>query len=234
MFFDPMYLLFMLPGLALSMWAQAKVRSTFQKYADVRNMHGLSGFDVAQRLMQNYGLQHLKVNRVPGQLTDFYNPADKSINLSEASVNPSVGAMAVVAHELGHAVQDREGYTPMRIRGSIVGIANIGSNVGYMMIFGGMLLGAGRGPGIGFYLAVAGLVLFSAMVVFTLVTLPVEFNASSRAKRMLAESGMVSTQEADAVNAVLRAAAWTYVAAAAGAVLQLLYFALRVFGGRRN
>jgi Zn-dependent membrane protease YugP len=184
--------------------------------------------------MQNEQLQHLKVNQVPGELTDFYNPADKSINLSQSSLQPSVASMAVVAHELGHAVQDKVGYVPMKVRGSIVGVANIGSNLGFMLVFIGLLFGASRGSTAGYYMAIAGLILFSAAVFFTLVTLPVEFNASSRAKEMLQRNGMVSAQDQAAVNAVLSAAAWTYVAAAAGAILQFLYLALRVFGGNRR
>jgi Zn-dependent membrane protease YugP len=234
MYFDPLYFLFAIPGFLLAMVAQWRVKSTFAKYAQVRNMHSLSGMDVARQLMQNEQLQYLKVNQVPGQLTDFYNPADKSINLSQSSLDPSVASMAVVAHELGHAVQDKVGYVPMKVRGSIVGIANIGSNLGFMLVFIGLLFGASRGSTIGYYMAIAGLLLFSAAVFFTLVTLPVEFNASRRAKEMLQRNGMVSAQDQAAVNAVLSAAAWTYVAAAAGAILQFLYLALRVFGGNRR
>jgi len=234
MFFDPLYFLFAIPGFLLAMVAQWKVKSTFAKYAKVPNMHGLSGLDVARRLMDNEQLQYLKVNQVPGELTDFYNPADKSINLSQSSVQPSVAAMAVVAHELGHAVQDKVGYVPMKVRGSIVGIANIGSNLGFMLVFMGLIFGASRGSSFGYGMAIVGLILFSAAVFFTLITLPVEFNASSRAKEMLQRNGMVSAQDQAAVNAVLSAAAWTYVAAAAGAILQFLYLALRVFGGDRR
>lgn len=234
MFFDPLYFVFAIPGMLMAMWAQWRVKSTFAKYAQVRNMHSLSGMDVARQLMQNEQLQHLKVNQVPGELTDFYNPADKSINLSQSSLQPSVASMAVVAHELGHAVQDKVGYVPMKVRGSIVGVANIGSNLGFMLVFIGLLFGASRGSTIGYGMAVIGLILFSAAVFFTLVTLPVEFNASRRAKEMLQRNGMVSAQDQAAVNAVLSAAAWTYVAAAAGAILQFLYLALRVFGGNRR
>ncbi|HYF65602.1 MAG TPA: zinc metallopeptidase [Herpetosiphonaceae bacterium] len=232
--FDPLYFVFAIPGMLMAMWAQWRVKSTFAKYAQVRNMHGLSGVDVARRLMQDEQLQFLTVNQVPGELTDFYNPADKSINLSQSSLQPSVAAMAVVAHELGHAVQDKVGYVPMKVRGSIVGIANIGSNLGFLLVFMGLIFGASRGSSIGYGMAIIGLILFSAAVFFTLITLPVEFNASSRAKQMLQRSGMVSAQDQAAVNAVLSAAAWTYVAAAAGAILQFLYLALRVFGGNRR
>ena len=235
MFIDPLYIVIALPGILLALWAQWKVKSTFNKYAKVPNMHGLSGIDVAQRLMRAENLEYLKVNQVPGQLTDYYNPADKSINLSQSSQQPSVGAMAVVAHELGHAVQDKQGYVPMRIRGSIVGVANIGSGLGFWLVFGGLILGATSGEGgFGYTLAIAGLVLYSAAVAFTLVTLPVEFNASKRAREMLVSNGLVSVQEQDAVKDVLNAAAMTYVAAAAQSVLTFMYLALRVFGGSRN
>jgi hypothetical protein len=219
-----------------AMWAQYKVRSTFQKYSEVRNMHSVGGQDVARMLMQSEGLEYLKVNRVGGDLTDFYNPADKSINLSEGSTSrPSVAALAIVAHELGHAVQDKEGYFWMRARASIVGIANIGSNLGTMLVFIGLLFGAAsRGGGIGWTIAVAGVVLFAAAVAFTLITLPVELDASRRAREMLMRNGLVSTQEAAGVSAMLNAAALTYVAAAASAVSQLLYFIFLLFGGRRN
>jgi Zn-dependent membrane protease YugP len=231
-----LWFIFTIPPMLLAMWAAYRVRSTFSKYAQVANAQGLSGMDVARRLMRAEGLDYLQVNQVPGSLTDFYNPLDKSINLSQGSVMyPSVGGLAVVAHELGHALQDKEGYVPMRIRGSIVGVANIGSRLGVWLVFGGLILGAAQGRGgIGFLLAVAGLVLMSAMVFFTLVTLPVEFDASRRAREMLMRNGLVTVQEQEGVAKVLNAAALTYVASAAQAVSQLLYFALIIFGGRRS
>ncbi|MBM7843900.1 zinc metallopeptidase [Herpetosiphon giganteus] len=235
MIFDPMYFIFAIPGMLFAFWAQWYVKSTFSKYANVGNMHRMNGFDVAQRLMSAEGLNYVRVNQVAGQLTDFYNPADKSINLSQSSVTPSVAAMAVVAHELGHALQDREGYTMLRLRSSIVGIANIGSSIGTWLVMGGLMFGAAsRSGGFGFTMALIGLVLFAGAVLFTLVTLPVEFNASSRAKKMLIANGLVSPQDQAAVSKVLNAAAWTYVAAAAQSILTFAYFAFRVFGGRRD
>ena len=230
---DPLYFVFAIPGMLLAFWAQWHVKSTFNKYAQVANMHGLNGFQTADRIRQAYGLEYVQKNQVPGSLTDFYNPADKSINLSQTSMQPSVAAMAVVAHELGHAQQDKEGYAMMRLRSSIVGIANFGSGLGPYLVMFGLIVSGGRG-GCGYTMALIGLVLFAAGVAFTLVTLPVEFDASNRAKRMLAEQGMVSVEEQAAVNKVLSAAAWTYVASAAQAVLTLLYFAIRVFGVRRD
>jgi Zn-dependent membrane protease YugP len=224
-FFDPTWFLFAIPPLLFTLWAQYKVRSTFQKFSQVPNAQRLGGLDVARVLIRSEGLEHLKVNQVPGDLTDFYNPKDKSINLSQGSTaRPSVAAMAIVAHELGHAVQDKQGYVPMRIRAGIVGIANIGSNLGYLLFFAGLMLGALAGSELGYQVAMFGTILFAASVAFTLVTLPVEFNASSRAREMLMRNGLVTQQDAQGVKAMLDAAALTYVAAAAQAIAQLLYF----------
>lgn len=235
MFFSPLFLIFSLPAMFFAMWAQYKVRSTFQKYSEVRNMHNMGGQDVARMLMQSEGLEYLKVNRVGGDLTDFYNPADKSINLSDGSTSrPSVAAMAIVAHELGHAVQDKEGYFWMKARASIVGVANIGSNLGTWLVFLGIILGAASRGGIGWTIALAGVILFAGAVAFTLVTLPVELDASRRAREMLMRNGLVSNQDAAGVSSMLNAAALTYVAAAASAVSQLIYFIFILFGGRRN
>lgn len=236
LYFDPMFLVLTMPALLFSLWAQYKVRSTFKKYSQVRNMHNLSGMEVARVLMRNEGLEYLQVNRVPGELTDFYNPADKSMSLSDGSTRtPSIAALAIVAHELGHAAQDKEGYFWLRARASIVGIANIGSNLGTMLFFIGVLFASmSRGSGLGWNIAFAGFLLFLGAVLFTLVTLPVEFNASSRARQMLISNGLVSREEAAGVSAMLNAAALTYVAAAAQAVSQLLYFAMILFGGRRD
>lgn len=223
-FFDPTYLLFAVPAMLFALWAQFQVQSAFNKWSQVANMRRLNGFDVARILMRNEGLDHVGVETIPGMLTDHYDPASKVIRLSEGSVQPSVAAMAIVAHELGHAAQDKEGYAWLRVRSGIVGFANVGSQLGTWLFFIGMLLGAGGGSRFGFQLAVVGVILFSAAVAFTLVTLPVEFNASARAREMLQRAGLVTVQEAAGVNAVLNAAALTYVAAAAQAIAQLLYF----------
>ncbi|MBP1465799.1 zinc metallopeptidase [Candidatus Chloroploca sp. M-50] len=223
--FDPLYFLFAVPAMLFAMWAQFRVKSAYKKWSQVRSARSLNGFDVARTLMENEGLQHVGVERIDGMLTDHYDPRDKVIRLSEGSIQPSVAAMAIVAHELGHAAQDKEGYFWLRARASIVGIANLGSNLGTILFFVGLLLASLVGQGqLGYNIAVAGVILFSAAVAFTLVTLPVEFNASARAKVMLERSGLVSTSEAAGVNAVLQAAALTYVAAAAQSIAQLLYF----------
>lgn len=233
-FFDPLYFVFALPAMLFAMWAQYKVKSTFSRFSKVPNMHRVDGLAVAQQLIRNEGLDYLRVNQVPGDLTDFYNPADKSINLSQGSTSTSsVAAMAVVAHELGHAAQDREGYVWMRLRSSIVGVANIGSSIGPMLFFFGIILGgASSQSGFGRTLALLGLLLFTGAVAFTLATLPVELNASRRAREMLMRNGLVSSQEMEGVSKMLNAAALTYVAGAATAIANLLYYVLILFGGR--
>ncbi len=235
MFFDPMYFVFALPAMFFAMWARYKVKSTYGRYSKVRTMQNISGLETARILMRNEGLDYLQVNQVPGDLTDFYNPADKSINLSQGSTRvPSVAAMAVVAHELGHAQQDKEGYVWMRARSSIVGIANIGTGLGPMLFIVGMLFGGFSGSTFGWNLALIGLLLFAGATAFTLVTLPVELDASRRARVMLMNNGLVSREESEGVNAMLNAAALTYIAAAAQAISTLLYYVFVLFGAQRD
>jgi hypothetical protein len=219
-----------------AMWAQWQVRSAFNKWSRVPTGQRVNGLDVARILMQNEGLNHVQVEQIGGMLTDHYDPRGKVMRLSEGSVQPSVAAAAIVAHELGHAAQDKEGYFWLRARASIVGIANIGSNLGSLLFFVGVALGAlagGNSGQLGFSIAVFGVILFSAAVAFTLVTLPVEFNASARAREMLKRNGLVTAEETAGVNAVLNAAALTYVAAAAQSVAQLLYF-ITILSRRRD
>ncbi|MBK9941839.1 MAG: zinc metallopeptidase [Kouleothrix sp.] len=237
LFFNASYMIFMLPALALVLFAQWKVSSTYRKYAQVRNMQNMTGADVARVLMRNEGLDYVQVEMIAGDLTDHYDPRSKVMRLSAGSAQtPSVAAMAVVAHELGHALQDKQGYFWLQLRSGIVGAANVGSSFGSILVFIGLMLGvaAGRGGSIGFTVALAGLVLMSAAVVFSLVTLPVELNASARAREMLMRNGLVTTQEAQGVSSMLNAAALTYIAGAAQAVMQLLYFATLILGGRRR
>lgn len=232
-FFDLGYLLFMVPVLLLSIYAQWRVGSAYRKYANVRNAHNLTGVDVARVLMRNEDLSDVGVEMIPGDLTDHYDPAAKVIRLSLGSAQtPSVAAMAVVAHELGHAQQDRVGYAWLQVRAGLVGIANIGSQLGMVLFFIGLVLStAMRGP-FGMGLAWAGVVLLSAAVVFSLVTLPVEFNASARARTMLERNGLMTLDERRGVNEVLDAAALTYVATAAQSVMQLLYWVMTLLGRR--
>jgi Zn-dependent membrane protease YugP len=238
LFFDFRYLVFMLPALLLALFAQWRVTSTYRKFSQVRNAQGLTGADVARVLMRNEGLDHVSVEMVPGDLTDHYDPRGKVMRLSEGSARyPSIAAMAVVAHELGHAQQDKEGYFWLQLRSGIVGLANVGSQLGILLIFIGLLLAgmsARSGGSLGLSLAWGGVALMSAAVVFTLVTLPVELNASARARAMLARNGLVTSQEAEGVSAMLSAAALTYVAAAAQAVMQLLYFVTLLSGRDRR
>ncbi|NTU79603.1 MAG: zinc metallopeptidase [Chloroflexales bacterium] len=234
-YFDPTYFIFALPAMLFAMWAQFQVQSAFRKWSQVPSAKRLNGMDVAKALMQNEGLSHVSVERIGGMLTDHYDPRGKVMRLSEGSTQPSVAAMAIVAHELGHAAQDKEGYFWLRARAGIVGIANIGSNLGTILFFVGLAMGAlsGGGGQLGYTIAVAGVILFTAAVAFTLVTLPVEFNASARAKEMLKRNGLVTVEESNGVNAVLNAAALTYVAAAAQSIAQLLYF-ITILGRRRD
>jgi len=230
-----LYLLFMVPALLLALYAQWRVSSAYRQYSQVRNAHNMTGLDVARVLMRNEGLEHVRIEQIPGDLTDHYDPREKVMRLSAgSSQTPSVAAMAVVAHELGHAKQDSEGYAWLRLRSGIVGIANIGSNFGWILVMIGMFMGALAGSRFGYTIALAGVVLMSAAVAFALVTLPVELNASARARDMLARNGLVTVQESQGVSAVLSAAALTYIAAAAQAVLQLFYWITVLSGARRN
>jgi Zn-dependent membrane protease YugP len=234
LFFNTQYLIFMVPALLLALFAQWKISATYRKYSDIRNAQGLTGADVARVLMRNEGLDYVGVEVIPGNLTDHYDPRTKTMRLSQGSSQaPSVAAMAVVAHELGHAQQDKQGYFWLQLRSGIVGVANVGSNFGIILVFIGLMLGATAGR-FGWTLAWAGVLLMAGAVVFSLVTLPVELNASARARDMLARNGLVTTQEAQGVSSMLNAAALTYIAAAAQAVMQLLYFVTLLLGGNRR
>ncbi|MBI3173380.1 MAG: zinc metallopeptidase [Chloroflexi bacterium] len=229
MFYDPTYLCFMLPGMLLVMLASWYVNSAYRKWSQIRTRSGLTGAEAAQRLIYNGGLSGVQIQGIGGQLTDNYDPRSKVLNLSQGVANsPSVAAVAIAAHELGHAMQDHEGYFPLRFRAALVPMVNIGSWLGWIMILAGLFLKITN-------LAWLGVLFFSGGAVFALATLPVEFNASARAKRLLAETGIISGEDEQAgVNNVLNAAALTYVAGLAAAILQLLYFVTLVGGGRRR
>ena len=223
-YFDPVYFLFALPALALVMYAQFKVKSTFAKYAQVRSPRGLSGYDVAQLLLRQNGLANVGIERIPGELTDHYDPQAKVLRLSDSSfAAPSVAALGVVAHECGHAVQDKVGYAPLRIRSGLVPAASFGSNIGVWVFILGFFIHQ-------FALAWLGVGLFGLAVLFTLVTLPVEFNASNRALAMLRQGGFLVGDELKGAEKVLSAAALTYVAALAQSLATLLYFVFRLLG----
>ena len=229
MYFDPLYFLFFIPPLLLSMWASWKTRSAFKKYSKVRAMTGLTGAQAAERLLQGANISDVKVVPTRGYLSDHYNPVNKTLALSEAVYGtPSIAAVGVACHEAGHAIQHAKGYKPMWLRSLLVPTANIGSKFGYFAMLIGLFMSSTG-------MVLAGAVLFSAVILFQLVTLPVEFDASARAKRLAVEYGVVSSQERVGVDSVLNAAALTYVAAAIASLAQLLYFLVRsgLLGGRR-
>ncbi|MCW5875737.1 MAG: zinc metallopeptidase [Anaerolineales bacterium] len=227
---DPTYLMCMLPAFLLSMLAQFYVSSSYGKWSRVPNRSGLNGAQVAQRLMERNGLQNLSLQQVRGNLTDHYDPRAKALRLSAGvAQTASVAAAAIAAHELGHAMQDREGYGPLKLRSALVPAVNIGSNLGWILLLAGIGLQVSG-------IAWLGVILFASGAVFALATLPVELDASNRAREILNNSGIiVDAQERSGVNTVLNAAALTYVAALFGAIMQLLYFVSLVLGmGRRR
>lgn len=228
-FFDPTYLIFMIPAFIIMAVTSGYVRSSYKKWSQVRVSSGLTGAQAAQRLISSGGLYGVNVAGTPGELSDHYDPRDKTLYLSQGVYGaPSVAAVAIAAHELGHAQQDAEGYGPMKLRTFLVPAVNIGSNLGWILIMIGLFLRITE-------LAWLGVLVFSAGAVFALATLPVEFNASARAKELLFTTGIIQTEEERrGVNKVLNAAALTYVAGLITAVLQLLYFVFLVGGRRRD
>jgi len=232
-FFDPMWFLVMLPPFIFMIYAQMKVSSTFNKYSKMANSQGVTGIEAAERLLRANDLSNIKVEGVKSRLGDHYDPGKKVLRLSPAVANtPSVAALGIVAHEVGHAVQDKTGYAFLRFRTSMVPAASVGSTMGYIFVILGLLL-VMFGTTFGMTVVWIGVFLFSLAVIFSLITLPVEFNASNRARQMLRSTGMVSTQEYNGASAVLSAAALTYVAATLQAVAQLFYFVMIAMGGRR-
>lgn len=228
MIFDPMYFLIIAPGFLFALWASFKTKSAFNKYSKVATMNGLTGAQAAQRLLDEAGIRDVTVTATRGYLSDHYNPTNKTLALSEAVYGSnSVAAVGVACHEAGHAIQHAQDYKPMYIRSLLVPTAGIGSNLGYFVMLGGLLFASQPMVGVG-------ALLFSAVLVFQLVTLPVEFDASNRAKRLAVEYGIIYPQERKGVDKVLNAAAMTYVAAMVSSILTLLYFLLRagLLGGR--
>ena len=228
-YFDPTYFIFMIPAFIIMALASWYVRSSYNKWSRIRATSGLTGAQAAQRLISTGNLYGVKVAATQGQLSDHYDPRNKTLFLSQGVYeSPSVAAVAIAAHELGHALQDAEDYFPMQIRTFLVPVVNIGSNLGWILIMMGLVLNATN-------LAWLGVLVFSGGAVFALATLPVEFNASARAKELLYATGIIPTEEERrGVNAVLNAAAMTYVAGLITAVLQLLYFVFLVGGRRRD
>lgn len=224
--FDPTLILVLI-GATVSMWASGRVQSTFRRYSSVRSMTGMTGADAAKKILNSQGIYDVTVQSVKGQLTDHYDPRTKTVNLSEAVYGQtSVSAIGVAAHECGHAIQDNVGYSPLKLRAAFVPVASFGSKLSWPLILLGLLFGASPFIQIGIWM-------FVLALLFQVITLPVEFNASSRAVRILGDVGILQGQEVDQTKQVLNAAALTYVAAVAASVLQLLRL-LILFGGRRN
>ena len=226
-YWDPTYILVVI-GAIICMIASAKVKTTFNKYSQYRSYSGMNGAQVAQRVLEAAGIYDVTVRHVSGNLTDHYDPSTKTVNLSDPVYNSySVAALGVAAHECGHAIQDAESYAPLKIRGAIVPVVNFGATISWPLILIGIVLGGSR------TLIMLGVLLFSLTVIFQLVTLPVEFNASSRALKILGNSHILYDDEISGARKVLTAAALTYVAAAASSILQLLRLLL-LFGDRRD
>lgn len=224
-YMDPTYILIIIAAV-ISLIAQVKVKSTFSKYSSQRSRSGMTGAQAAERLLHSQGIYDVTIQRVGGKLTDHYNPGNKTLNLSESVYdNASVAAVGVAAHECGHAIQHAKGYLPLAIRSALVPIANFGSRASWIFIILGVLFSFNQ------TLIYIGIFMFAAAVLFQLVTLPVEFNASRRALQLLGEQGVLGNDEVSKTRKVLSAAAMTYVAAAATAVLQLLRLIL-LYGGR--
>lgn len=227
-YYDGTYLLVVI-GALLSLMASAKVKSSFARYSNVRSMSGMTGREAAERILRNSGIYDVQVQHIYGNLTDHYDPRNKVLSLSDSVYNSnSVAAIGVAAHECGHAIQHAKGYAPLSIRGALVPVANFGSTISWPLILMGLLIRSNASM----LFINLGILAFSFAVLFQIVTLPVEFNASRRAVRILGETGMLRPDELRGTRKVLSAAALTYVAGAAAGILQLLR--LLIIGGRRN
>lgn len=227
--FDPTYILVLI-GVVICMIASSKMNATFRRYARVQSHNRMTGRDAAERILRSQGIYDVRVEHVSGNLTDHYDPRNKVLRLSDATYNAtSVAAIGVAAHECGHALQHAKGYAPLSIRSALVPVANFGSSIAWPLIILGLFFNSEMST----ILLNAGILAFSLAVLFQIVTLPVEFNASSRALKLLGSNGMLYESEVADVRKVLTAAALTYVAGAASAILQLLRILL-LTGGRRN
>lgn len=217
----------------VSFAVSSKLKSKFEEYSKIHLRNGMSGAEIAEKMLQDNGLYDVKVISTPGQLTDHYNPMDKTVNLSESVYNQrNAAAAAVAAHECGHAVQHATAYDMLMLRSRLVPIVNVSSMLSQWLIFGGLILGAAAGLGFGFYVAVIGLILMAIATAFSFITLPVEYDASNRALAWLKNKNMLSQQEYAGAEDALKWAARTYVVAAIGALASLLYWAMQVFGNR--
>lgn len=230
MYYDPTYFLVLI-GVVLSLLAQSKVKSTFAKYSRVRNMSGMTGAEAAQRILQDAGIVDVRIEHVSGNLTDHFDPRSKVLRLSDSVYGQAtVAAVGVAAHECGHAIQHARGYAPLKIRSAIVPVANFGAKIAWPLIIFGLFFTSETSS----LLINLGIIAFLFAVLFQIVTLPVEYNASNRAIRAIADTGLMQGEEIKEAKKVLSAAALTYVAGAATAVLQLLRIILLTGGRRRN
>jgi uncharacterized protein len=243
--FDPMYFLILAPAMLLAGWAQWRVKSAYAAAKEFRPRSGMSGAEAASRILSAHGLTGVTIEPVQGSLSDHYDPKSKTLRLSEEVYGGrTLSAVGIAAHEAGHAIQDGYGYAPLKFRNGIVPLASIGSNMSVGLLIVGMLLAARRVPGahgpiqwgMGEYLMVTGIILFSVVVLFQMVNLPVEFDASRRARKVLVANGIITEAEDGPVGKVLNAAALTYVAATLTAVLTLVYYLMRsgLLGGSRR
>ena len=236
MFIDPIYLALMLPAILLSLWASFKTKSTFKKYSKQRAMTGMTGAQAAKRMLDMAGIGDVKIAPTNGYLSDHYNPINKTLALSEPVYGSnSIAAIGVACHEAGHAIQHATKYGPLALRSMLVPTANIGSRLGYWVMFAGLIMMGMANSQLGVTVVLVGAVLFSMVLLFQIVTLPVEFDASNRAKALAVEYGIVAEGERSGMDKVLNAAALTYVAAMISTLMTLLYFLIRsgILGGRR-
>lgn len=235
-YIDPLYLLFAAPGLLLGLWAQWRVKSTFRRYAQVATQRGMTGAEVAASILRTEGIHDVRIEPSQGWLSDHYSPGEKALRLSpDVYHGRTIAAAGVAAHEVGHAVQHARGYAFLGMRSFLVPLVNFASPFAVPIIVIGFILSSAVGP-LGDVVTLAGLALFALIVLFQIVTLPVEFDASKRALVAIRQGGILHGAENDGARAVLTAAAWTYVAAAVSSALTLLYFLMRsgLLGGRRD
>ena len=236
LFWGDATILVLIPAMIFALWAQARVNSTFKRYAKVHSRRGLTGAEAARRVLDASGLYHVRVERVRGHLTDHYDPRENVIRLSDATyASTGIAAIGVAAHEAGHAVQHAEGYIPIKLRSAIIPLTRFGSFLAMPLFIMGMLFSGGSylGYGIGTIFMVTGILFFSFSTLFQLVTLPTEFNASARAMKALEDGGLLAADELPAAKSTLSAAAMTYVAALASSLASLLRLIL-IFNNRRQ
>ena len=234
MIFDPMYFVFMIPGIIFSIWAQSKVKGAYAKYTKVQNAANMTGAEAARWVLDANGLSSVKIEATPGELSDHYDPRTRVLRLSPSiGGGRSIASIAVAAHEAGHAIQHATGYKMLQVRTAIVPAVSIGSNLGLILLIVGVMIGLTG-------LSWVGVALFALTTIFALITLPVEFDASARAKVALADLKIINTAtpqgvaEAKGVENMLSAAAWTYIAGFAVSLLQLFYYISLLTGGRRD